>query len=166
MPEEKIELLKDIYEHILLQYKLLEDANEKLSQKGTNLIGFTGVILGITVNLFLDKLELLSKINIYSGVFAVVIIVLLSVSLICFLYGTKVRTFTSLITPSFLIDKFEEGVSREVFWTQFVKGTKRAYEENKKINKAKSCWIKRGNIIFLIALITLTIYTISIVIKR
>ncbi|MDP3041745.1 MAG: hypothetical protein Q8N62_03305, partial [Candidatus Omnitrophota bacterium] len=87
MPEEKVQLLKEIYEHIILQYKLLEDANEKLSQKGSNLIGFIGVILGITVKLFLDRIDLLTKIDKYSLIFATTIIMLLFISLICFLTG-------------------------------------------------------------------------------
>lgn len=165
MSEEKIQLLKDVYEHIILQYKLLKDANEKLSQKATNLTGFTGVILGITISLFIGKLDMLSKVNNYSCFFGIAVIVLLFVSIFCFLTGTKIRTFTSLITPSFLVKKFEEGISREIFWKQFVKGVKKAYEENKKINKIKSKWIKSGNYLFIISLIILIGYTVYLIVK-
>ncbi len=165
MSEEKIQLLKEIYEHIILQYKLLEDANEKLSQKGANLIGFIGVILGIVVKIFIDKIDVLSCISAHSWFFASIIIILLFASLVSFLVGTKIRTFTSLITPSFLIEKFENGTSRDIFWSQFVKGAKRAYEENKKINKTKSRWLKIGNFIFLISLTLLIGYTIFVIAK-
>jgi urea transporter len=159
MEEKRIRLLRDIYSHIILQYEILQKANERISEKGSGMIGFTSVILGIVLKIFLDNRNPLREVCDLSPFIALAVIVCLFISFTCFLAGTRVRSFTSLISPSFLIEKLKEDVAPEVFWTQFVEGAKSAYERNKEINQIISLWIKTGNIFLSISLAILAVFS-------
>lgn len=162
MANQDLGLVKEVYEHIILQYQLLEDANEKLSQKGVTLIGFSGVVLGLVVKLFLDRKTAYLVPDLFSYILGFLIIVFLILALYCFLIGTKISTFTSLVTPSFLVSKLNDGTPKEKFWEQFVIAAQKAYHANKINNADKSRWIKTGTIFFVTSLTSLLIYALSL----
>jgi len=151
MGEDNVLLFKEIYEHLLVQYNLLEGANEKLSQKATNLLGFAGVVFGILVSFFFEHLPKIKSLDIYLPFVAICIIVLLFFSIICFFVATRIYDSCIFITPSFLVEKMKEGVPREKLWEKFSKSVQKAYDENKKENRYKSRWIIWGIFLFLLS---------------
>ncbi|MCF7871339.1 MAG: hypothetical protein K9L94_04530 [Candidatus Omnitrophica bacterium] len=156
--KQKLELLKDIYEHIMYQYDLVDSANENLSDKAMRMSGFSGIVLGLLVNIALKIEESVSFFDIN--------IIALSagfsfISILCNIVAALVRTNKGLIKPEVLLNKFEENITLHDFWNQFTKVSRKAYEQIKKINAKKGFFVKFGDFSFIIATFFLAIFIIK-----
>lgn len=158
----KPETLEIIHEEIIRRFQYENERTKHLDDKAINIMGFVGIIDGLVSSLGVLTLQALA--NLIATVLLFLAIAALIFSFLFSLQGYRIKGFTVVPDPYFLIGAYE-GRDKDQVIRDLNDNYAVAIEENMGLNNRKATWIKRAMYTLLVSVFLIAIFSCFVLIN-
>jgi hypothetical protein len=158
----KPETLEIIHEEIVRRFQYENERTKHLDDKASNVMGFVGIITGLVSSLGALTLQALT--NLIATVLLFLAIAALIFSFLFSLQGYRIKEFTVVPNPYFLIGEYE-GKDKDQVIRDLDANYAVAIEDNMKLNDRKATWIKRAMYTLLVSVFLIALFACFVLIN-